>query len=140
MYNITFYNNSVISWQSDILVEEVPRQNHQTATSFWQIFIMKCSIEYTFTCACMFRKWTLDLNSERHLIAYLDVNSTTIVRTPLAKGFVSFYHHLSIIYISLLKPLEQLEPNFILEKLMECLLQNPLCLLWLNKRHKNCDY
>lgn len=87
----TFYNNSVISWQSDILVEEteVPRQNHQTSTSFWQIFIIKCSIEYTFACACMFKKWTLNLNSERHLIAYLYINSTTIV-SPLGKRLCEF--------------------------------------------------
>ena len=35
VFNATFYNISVISWQSDLLVEEtrVPGENHRPATS-----------------------------------------------------------------------------------------------------------
>jgi len=39
MFNATFNNISVISWQSVLLVEEmgVPGENHQPVTSHWQI-------------------------------------------------------------------------------------------------------
>jgi len=38
VFNATFYNISVISWQSDLLVEEtrVPGENHRPAASNWQ--------------------------------------------------------------------------------------------------------
>ena len=38
VFNATFNNISVISWQSVLLVEEtgVPRENHQPAVSHWQ--------------------------------------------------------------------------------------------------------
>ena len=38
LLNTTFYNISVISWQSFLLLEEtgVPGENHQLATSHWQ--------------------------------------------------------------------------------------------------------
>ena len=38
VFNATFNNISVISWQSVLLVEEtgVPGENHQPATSHWQ--------------------------------------------------------------------------------------------------------
>jgi len=38
MFNATFNNNSVISWQSVLLVEEtgVPRENHRHTASHWQ--------------------------------------------------------------------------------------------------------
>ena len=38
VFNATFNNISVISWQSVLLVEEtgVPGENHQAVTSHWQ--------------------------------------------------------------------------------------------------------
>ena len=38
VFNATFNNISVISWQSFLLVEEtgVPRENHRPAVSHWQ--------------------------------------------------------------------------------------------------------
>ena len=38
VFNATFNNNSVISWQSVLLVEEigVPEENHRLFTSHWQ--------------------------------------------------------------------------------------------------------
>ena len=39
VFNTTFNNISVISWLSDLLVEEtgVPRENHRPVTSHWQM-------------------------------------------------------------------------------------------------------
>jgi len=39
VFNVTFNNNSAISWQSVLLVEEtrVPRENHRPTTSHWQL-------------------------------------------------------------------------------------------------------
>ena len=39
LFNTTFNNISVISWLSDLLVEEtgVPRENHRPVTSHWQM-------------------------------------------------------------------------------------------------------
>ena len=38
VFNITFNNISVISWQSDLLVEETG-ESHQPATSYWQTLL-----------------------------------------------------------------------------------------------------
>jgi hypothetical protein len=38
LFNATFNNISVISWRSDLLVEEtgLPEENHRPAASHWQ--------------------------------------------------------------------------------------------------------
>jgi len=53
VFNATFNNISVISWQSVLLVKEtgVPRENHRYVASHWQILSNKCCIEYTSTWA-----------------------------------------------------------------------------------------
>jgi hypothetical protein len=49
MFNATFNNISIISWQSVLLVEEtgIPGEKHPPAASHWQNFITKCCIKYT---------------------------------------------------------------------------------------------
>ena len=49
VFNATFNNISVISWQSFILVEEtgVPKENQRPSASHWQTFITQCCIKYT---------------------------------------------------------------------------------------------
>jgi hypothetical protein len=49
VFNATFNNNSDISWQSILLVEETgaPGQNRRPAASHRQNFVTKCYIEYT---------------------------------------------------------------------------------------------
>jgi len=46
VFNATFNDMSVISWQQDLLVEEtwVPGENHQLATSHWQT--LSHNVEY----------------------------------------------------------------------------------------------
>jgi len=41
VFNATFNNISVISWQSVLLVEEtrVPKENHRPVASHWQTFL-----------------------------------------------------------------------------------------------------
>jgi hypothetical protein len=49
VFNTTFNNISVISWQSLLLMEEtgVPGENHWPFSSHWQTLIKQCCIEYT---------------------------------------------------------------------------------------------
>jgi hypothetical protein len=49
VFNATFNNISIISWQSVLLVEEigVPGENHRPAASGCKILSHKCCIEYT---------------------------------------------------------------------------------------------
>jgi hypothetical protein len=47
VFNATFNNISVISWQSDLLVKETgePGENHRPVASHWQIYhIMLCRV------------------------------------------------------------------------------------------------
>jgi len=45
-FNATFYNISVISWRSVLLVEEteVPRENYRPVTSHWQTLSNKVAL------------------------------------------------------------------------------------------------
>jgi len=51
VFNATFNNISVISWQSVLVVEEtgVPGENHQSAASHWQTLSHNVSF-YDFSC------------------------------------------------------------------------------------------
>ena len=49
VFNSTFNNISVLSWQSVLLVKEtkVPRKHHRSVASNWQTLSHKCCTEYT---------------------------------------------------------------------------------------------
>jgi hypothetical protein len=88
VFNATFNNISVISWQSVILVEEtgVPGENHRPVVSHWQTFweqiksLMKRSekkldrLLYIYTCVPLFKSnfiWNIFEAKEENLCFFV---------------------------------------------------------------------
>ena len=69
VFNVTFNNISVISWQSLLLVGEtgVPWENHRPAASHWQTISQSC-IKFT---PAMSRIRTHNLSGDRHSLRYI---------------------------------------------------------------------
>ena len=81
VFNATFNNISIISWQQVLLVEEtgVPGENHRPVGSHWQTW----SHNVVSSTPCHERVRTLNVSGDRHwLIAQVVVNPTTIPSQP----------------------------------------------------------
>ena len=80
VFNATFSNISIISWQSALLMEEtgLPKETHRPAASYFQ------TLSHDVSSSTPRREW--DSNSQRCLSFYYDVAVGSIGRRNLSSG------------------------------------------------------